>query len=146
MPGTSPTGRASTDKAGRFPAAVVALEAAGFLTIVALIWIDELWDLPYYLFGASPTPFRPAEAIAESGLVVLMGAAIIVASIRILRRVAYLESMIVLCAWCRRVRMDDSWVSIEEFLHVHRRTTSHGICPDCDVRLNEEGMEIGDDG
>ena len=131
-------------KAGRFPLAVVALEATGFLAIMALIWIDELWDLPHYLFGASRTPFRPTEAIAESGLVLLMGAAIIVSSIRILRRVAYLESMIVLCAWCRRVRMDESWVSIEAFLHEHRRTTSHGICPDCKLRLEEELPTVRD--
>jgi hypothetical protein len=122
---------------------VVALEAAGFLVVVALIWMDEFWDLPHYLFGAPSTPFRPHEAMAESSLVMVLAAAIILSSIRILRRVVYLESMIVLCAWCRRVRLDAAWISIEAFLREHRAETSHGMCPECATRLDAELVEPG---
>jgi hypothetical protein len=53
-------------------------------------------------------------------------------------RLTYLERFIVLCAWCRRVRSDQVWVSIDEFLHQRQATTSHGLCPDCQTKVNAE--------
>jgi hypothetical protein len=110
---------------------VVALEAAGFITIAAAIWLDELWDLPHLLLGSPSSPFRPGEAVAESVLVLLLGAGIVLWSRRVLARVAYLESFVVVCAWCHRVKLDEQWVGLEQFLREHRATTSHGICPIC---------------
>jgi hypothetical protein len=112
------------------------LEAAGFALIIAIIWLDELLDLPRLLFGAAPTPVRVGEGLLESVLTVLVGAIVVGITSRAFRRIHYLESLIVLCAWCRRVRANDEWLSVEEFLErQHNAHTTHGICSACAAGL-----------
>lgn len=108
------------------------LEGAGFLLIAAIIWMDELLDLPHLLFGATPTPLRLGEAWLESSLTFAVGIAVVSISYRAFRRIEYLESLVVLCAWCRRVRAKDEWLSVEAFLEQqHNAHMSHGICESC---------------
>jgi hypothetical protein len=121
----------------RFPGRVAVIpQAIGFLLLAALVWMDELLDLPHLLFGAPASPHRVAEALLESAVVVLLGIAVSAWTIRAARRVAYLESFVVLCAWCRRVRFENTWLSLEAFLAEHRARTSHGLCPDCESKLD----------
>jgi hypothetical protein len=111
---------------------MLALEAVGFLLIVAIIWMDELFDLAHLMLGAARTPVRWGEGALESLLTVAVGAAVITVSYRAFRRIEYLESLTVMCAWCRRVRSGEEWLSVEDFLErQHRSLTSHGICQGC---------------
>jgi len=111
---------------------MLGLEAVGFLLIVAIIWMDELFDLPHLMFGAARTPVRWVEGIIESLLTVAVGAAVVAISYRAFRRIEYLESLVVMCAWCRRVRSGEEWLSVEHFLEQqHQSRTSHGICEGC---------------
>lgn len=114
---------------------VLWLEAAGFGLIALAIWLDELLDLPHLMFHAPISPFRPEEAGAESALVIAVGAAVVWWSHRQLAKAAYLESLIMVCAWCHRVKLDTVWVSLELFLREHRAETTHGICPVCALEL-----------
>lgn len=54
-----------------------------------------------------------------------------------------LQNLLPMCAWCRRVRDDESfWSNVEDYLSNHREMKfSNGVCPECDdkVRL-EMGM------
>jgi hypothetical protein len=110
----------------------LALEAAGFLLIIAIIWLDEILDLPRFLFGAAPTPLRPGEGALESVLTLVVGAVVVSITFRAFRRIEYLESLVVVCAWCRRVRAGDEWLSLEGFLErEHHSHTTHGICSVC---------------
>jgi hypothetical protein len=113
------------------------LEAAGFLSIVAIIWLDELLDLPHLLFGAERTPVRLMEGMLESVLTIALGLLIVLITYRAFRRIEYLESLIVMCAWCRRVRSGDEWLMVEHFLErEHQSRTSHGICESCAARVS----------
>jgi hypothetical protein len=116
--------------------ALMLVEAAGFGLVILLIWADELFDLPHALLGAAPTPLRLSEATLESVAVLGLGALTSFLTLRVLRRLRYLESFLVLCAWCHRVRNGQQWVPIERFLADHDTTTSHGICPECEDRLD----------
>jgi hypothetical protein len=108
------------------------LEGAGFLLIVAIIWMDEILDLPHLLLGAVPTPLRLGEAWLESALTVAVGTVIVSITYRAFRRIEYLESLVVMCAWCRRVRAQDEWLTVEAFLkRQHNARTAHGICEGC---------------
>jgi len=108
------------------------LEGAGFLLIVAIIWMDEIFDLPHLLFGAASTPLRLGEGWLESVLTVAVGSAIVSITYRAFRRIEYLESLVVMCAWCRRVRAQDEWLTVEAFLErQHNARTTHGICEGC---------------
>ena len=118
-------------------------EVLGFGVIVAVIWLDELFDLPHRLLGAPVSPTRLEEAALESLGVVLLAIAVLVFTRRLIRRVVYLESYITLCAWCRRVRRDDQWLSIEAFFAQHQARTSHGICPACEAKARAAADDAG---
>jgi hypothetical protein len=108
------------------------LEGAGFLLIVAIIWMDELLDLPHLLLGVVATPLRLGEAWLESALTVVVGTVIVSITYRAFRRIEYLESLVVMCAWCRRVRAGQGWLTVEQFLErQHHAQTTHGICEGC---------------
>jgi hypothetical protein len=110
----------------------LALESAGFLLIIGIIWLDEILDLPHLLFGAAATPLRLGEGLLESVLTMLVGTVVVTITYRAFRRIEYLESLIVMCAWCRRVRSGDEWLAVEQFLErQHHAHTTHGICNAC---------------
>jgi hypothetical protein len=110
----------------------LALETAGFLLILAIIWLDEILDLPRLLFGAAATPLRLGEGVLESVLTLMVGMTVVTITYRAFRRIEYLESLVVMCAWCRRVRAGDEWLAVELFLErQHHARTTHGICTSC---------------
>jgi hypothetical protein len=111
---------------------ILALEAAAFLLVATIPWLDELIDLPHLLFGVPPEVPRLAECTFESLLTLMLGAAVVVVTRRAFHRILYLESLVVMCAWCRRVRDGTEWLSVEDFLsRQHHARTSHGICEAC---------------
>jgi len=110
----------------------LALEAAGFLLIIAIIWLDEILDLPRLLLGAPATPLRLGEGLLESLLTLGVGTVVVSITYRAFRRIEYLQSLVVICAWCRRVRSGDEWLGVELFLEQqHNSHTTHGICDAC---------------
>src|SRR5512138_3610706 len=115
---------------------VLLLEAAAFVVVIAIIWLDELIDLPHRLFGAPRSPARVAEGLTESLLLFMLAVTILTVTARAFRRILQLESYLVLCAWCRRVRVDGEWQSFETFLSARETRTSHGICADCASRID----------
>jgi hypothetical protein len=111
---------------------ILILESAAFLVIVVIIWLDELLDLPHLLFRAPPTPLRVGEGLLESILTLMVGLGVVSVTWRAFRRIEYLESLIVMCAWCRRVREGGDWLTVEMFLErQHHAKTTHGICETC---------------
>jgi hypothetical protein len=111
---------------------VLSLEAAGFAAVDVLIWMNEYLDLPHRLLGAPATPWRPSEVMIEAGFVSALGLAVILVSQLMFRRLAYLESLLILCASCERVSDNGRWMRFEEFVAGRdRRQTTHGMCPDC---------------
>jgi len=56
-----------------------------------------------------------------------------------LKKVQVLEGLLPICAWCKRVRNDrGEWEQVERYVSRHSHATwSHGICPDCQKRLQE---------
>lgn len=112
---------------------------AGFFIILALLWIDEIFDLPYRLLGAPPSPINYREALLESFLVLAVLVLFTSVSVRISRHIKYLEGLTVICANCKKVRIRNDWVPIEEW--VKRKTDvlfSHGVCPECLKELYPE--------
>ena len=52
---------------------------------------------------------------------------------KLLLRVSYLESILPVCASCKKIRMDpEFWHDIKHFVQERSKTEfTHGICPDC---------------
>ncbi len=115
------------------------LQAIGFSMVVLAIWINELTDLPYYLFGAPLTPFNWHEAAFESVFVVLLGLAVMSATWHRSKHIARLEALLPICMICKKIRkpdsapeLDESWQTIERYINERTGSKfSHGICPTC---------------
>ena len=113
-------------------------QAAGFTTIILLSWVDELLRLPYHLFGGTPhSEWR--ESVVETVVVLLVWASVFRLTRTMLRRLHYLEGLLRMCAWCRKVDCGAEWVLVEEYFA--RRLgirTSHGMCPECAAKALAE--------
>ncbi len=101
---------------------IAALEALGFMVAVAACWVTEWLD----------PPFSPLQAGTMSSIILVLGAATVYWTTRIVRRITFLEGFLVICAGCKSVRVDDRWIPIDRFLHDQSDLAlSHGMCPDC---------------
>jgi hypothetical protein len=118
-------------------------EIIGFALVILLIWVDEYVDLPHLLLGAPATPMRLSEALLEAGTTLVLGVGVIVASWRKNQRIAYLESLLLICGSCRRVDVNGRWLPFEEYVRQRDHlVTTHGVCPTCfDRQLREFGGE-----
>ena len=111
---------------------VVRFEALGAVSVVALLALNEYLDLPKILFGEEPTPLRHHEFLMESAAIGVVKTMVIVLSWFAERRRRRLASLLVMCSWCRQVRVADRWMSIEAFLKERDATTAtFGLCPVC---------------
>lgn len=101
--------------------------------VIALSWLDEILDIPYYLLGGPATPINWRESFFESIIIAAVGALIIRHTYRLLRRVSYLESILPVCASCKQIRMDPEFMNdIKQFVDQRTETDfTYGICPDC---------------
>lgn len=122
---------------------LVLLEAAGFATVVLILWLDEISDLPHYLFGARPTPVNVAECVYETAAVAVLAAFVMLRTWFLLRRIRMLEGLLPVCAFCKKVRCGGRWIPIEEYVTDHSQARfSHGYCPEC-IRIHYPEYEPG---
>jgi hypothetical protein len=112
--------------------AVLTIELVGFFAVLAIIWLDEFVDIPFRYFGATKTPPRPEEYWFETLSVLVLAIAVVSATVFVLWRLRYLEKFIRVCAWCRKVLVDDRWVPFEDYMKMrHDVIPTHGMCPEC---------------
>lgn len=117
----------------------VLYQAAGYLLLLALIAADEILDVPHVLFGAPSTPVNLAELVSEAVIILVLGILSIAYSLRQIRRIRFLEGILPICSVCKKIRREDGWVSIEEYMNDHSEAMlSHGLCPRCAQGLLEE--------
>lgn len=110
----------------------VGLQVLGFILVALVIWLDEAIDLPRLLFHAQPSPFRPEEAGFEMLLLTIVGAASILLTNRLLRRLEYAESFISFCPSCQRILRRGEWTSTSDFLQEQEADAlKYGTCPEC---------------
>jgi hypothetical protein len=111
-------------------------ESLGFVLLITVSWLDELMGLPALLFGSAVQP-NWHEAALET--VIILGAAIptLWLTRRLVRRLVYLEGFLHVCAWCRKINVnDDQWMPMEEYFKTELNTkTTHGICQECSEKF-----------
>ena len=105
---------------------VIIWEIVGFLIIILACWVTELFD----------PPFSFQQVIIETVLIIIFGSLTINLIWKLISRMKYLEGFLVVCASCKKVKIDDVWVSIESIISSKSDLQlSHGICPLCTERL-----------
>lgn len=119
-------------------------QAVGCLLLIAVSWLDELLDLPTLIFGSAPG-HNWHEAMLETGFILGVAAPVFWLTRRLVKRLVYLENFLRVCAWCRKIGVDDEWVSLEQYFHHELKTlTSHGMCPECFEKLEWDlGQQTG---
>jgi len=106
-------------------------EAAAFSVLLALLWANELLDLPYRL-GSAATPINWLELSLETSVLAAVATLTLLTTRSLLGRIRHLEGFLHICSFCKRVHVGERWIPIESY--VRERTDvdfSHGLCPDC---------------
>jgi hypothetical protein len=125
---------------------IISGEVILFSIVLVVIWLDEFIDLPYLFLGAPPTPYRVQEYLLETSLILVIAIFVITTTMIILRRLERLEHFMKVCAWCKKIWVDDKWVDFEDYaLSRHSLKASHGICDECKAGLKMIRKENNDD-
>jgi hypothetical protein len=116
---------------------VLIYETLAFLLIVSLMWIDEIFDLPHLFLGAEPTPINWRESLFESILISILGLVVVCYTRRLFQKISYLEGILPICSYCKRIRDDQgAWQRMEEYISDKSEAEfSHGICPECAKKI-----------
>jgi hypothetical protein len=118
---------------------VLVYECIGFGLVAALMWLDELGDLPQFLFGGSKHVHDWRDSAMATIVILCIGAIVFGLTLRLVQQLQNLENMLRMCAWCRKIGFHEKWLRVEEYFdegfHMH---TTHGMCPDCLKNVEEE--------
>jgi hypothetical protein len=130
-------------KTARASRSILWYEGFGFMMIILLTWADDLLNLPYHLFGGThQSHWR--SSLLQTEVVLLVWFVVHRLTARVLSRLHYLEHMLRMCAWCRKVNDGEDWVPMEEYFATKFDTpTSHGMCPACAEQIKAEIPELG---
>ena len=119
--------------------------AIGFLLIIALCWVVELFQVPHLLFGES-AGFKWFRVLFRTAIILSIWVWVHFTTKRLLKRLHYLEEFLLVCGWCRKLGYQGQWLAMEEYFGSKFDTkTSHGICPGClqeHLESPEEDAEI----
>ena len=111
---------------------IIWIEIIGFIGIILIVWSNEIFDIPHIIFGTSATIPNYPESLFESFLIILLATIIIILTHAILVRLKYLEGLLPICSFCKKIRSDDIWVPIEEYISSRSEADfTHSICPKC---------------
>ena len=112
---------------------ILLYQGLAFAAVIALIWANELFDLPHLILGSPPTKVNVREAVFESACTAILGLMVLGLTQKFLSHIKYLEGLIVVCAFCKKVRIgENTWVPIEEFVRDRAPVEfSHSLCPSC---------------
>ncbi len=130
-------------KAQKSTSWVLRYECIGFALIVLVVWIDELTGLGRFLLGSAARPGDWRDSLVETLLIVLVWAGVFIMTKRLVAHSLYLEGLLRICAWCRKVGYRDKWVPMEDYFAegFHVRST-HGICPECLKKLEQDTAQF----
>ena len=111
---------------------IIWIEIIGFIGIILAVWIDEIFDIPHLIFGASVTPPNYTESFLESFLITILASITIFLTHTILLRLKWLEGLLPICSFCKKIRSNDFWIPIEQYVSCRSDAEfTHCICPKC---------------
>jgi hypothetical protein len=116
---------------------VLSYEIIAFSSVVAVIWLNEVFDLPYLLLGGKVTPVNWRESIFETLIITLLGLVIMGNTKALFQEMKYLEGLLPICSSCKKIRDEQGkWQQIEAYIHKRSEIRfSHGLCPHCAIKL-----------
>jgi signal transduction histidine kinase len=64
------------------PLTILTAELLGFAALILFLWLDEIWDIPHYLFGVPPTPTNIQESIIETFMALALAVLVMSVTVR----------------------------------------------------------------
>ena len=114
-------------------------ESFGFGLILFLSWLNKVVDLPHLLTSGDSRLAKWRDGFIETMLILLIWAFVHSLTKRLVERLHYLEGMLKVCAWCRKVGREDRWMRLEEyFAEDFHIGTTHGVCPECMKKIEDD--------
>ena len=106
---------------------ILIAEIGGFIFIILTCWVTEFYD----------PPFSWSQVLIETVATVILGSLTVYLTLQLIKRIKYLEGLMVICASCKRVReIDGKWVNIEQIISSKSELQfSHGVCAECAKKL-----------
>ncbi len=72
------------------------------------------------------------ECLIETAVVAVVAIFIAILTRQVLRRVKYLQGLLPICSFCKKIRVGDEWVPVERYVADRSDADfSHGLCPEC---------------
>lgn len=131
----------------KITARTISYQLTGYGVLLFLIVGDELFDFPHNIFGVPATPANWAETFIEGSYIVLLSFFTIYLSLRFLKRIKFLEGFLPICSFCKKIRKENEWTSLEKYMSDHSEVLfSHGICPGCAEKYYGEHLGREKDG
>ena len=104
----------------------------GFLTIIVLTLSYDFFDLAHRFFGAEQREVNFTEAIVKMDIILMLWILSGYQLYKIVSRLSYLENFLQICAWCRKIKLDDQWETVEKHFSLQTgKKATHGMCPEC---------------
>ncbi len=124
-------------------ARVLWYESIGFGLILFLSWLNKFVDLPHLFVAGDARLPKWRDSFIETLLILLIWAFVHSLTKRLVQRLHYLEGMLKICAWCRKVGEGDRWMRLEDyFAEDFHIDTTHGVCPECLKKLEEDTKQF----
>lgn len=115
-----------------FSKRIIIYDIVGFSVVIIVIWLNELVDMPHLIFGAEATPANIREVTVETLIVIFLGTGVTTITWSLLKRIKYLEGFLPVCSFCNRIRINQTWIPIVDYITDHSAAQfSHGCCPEC---------------
>ena len=111
------------------------------LVFLALTFTNEVLDLPHWFLGDQATTWgqRRGEVCIELIIFTLVMVLEYLIVRTLVKRIKILEGFLPICAGCKRIRHQDQWEQIENYISAHSLASfSHSLCPACQKKYYPE--------
>ncbi len=111
---------------------IIFYEILGFIFVIIMLWLDEIFDFPHILFQTPMTPVNWSECILESIIIIILACSVIFTTRRLLNKIKYLEGFLPVCSFCKKIRCGNEWIPIERYITDNSEAEfTHSFCPPC---------------
>jgi hypothetical protein len=114
---------------------IILVELIGFGILILFLWIDEIFDIPHYIFGSSTTPLNLTESIFETTVVLILCFIIVLLTLGLLTRIKSIEGFLPICSSCRKVKVGNSWIQVDDYIKKYSDAELiDSLCPECTLK------------
>ena len=111
---------------------IVLYELIAFICVVLIIWFITFFEIPTTVWGSKYLNSAIISNLIETVLFIFIFIFIMTISYRFLQHIKHLEGFLHICSYCKKVKVDNVWMPLDDFLRMQTDANwSHGLCDEC---------------